>query len=141
MAHILIPVDGSDNALRAVDYAIAHRAAFEPIKISLLNVQPPIISGTVRMFIDKATIDNYYAEEGDAALHSASVRLEEAGISFVQEIDIGNVAESIADYAADHKCDQIVIGSRGMGSTKSWLLGSATTKVLHLAEVPVTVVK
>ncbi|RYH39130.1 MAG: universal stress protein [Alcaligenaceae bacterium] len=141
MAHILIPVDGSDNALRAVDYAVAHRAAFEPLRITLLNVQIPIVSGTVRLFIDRASIDNYYAEEGETALKPARERVEQAGVSFIQEVNVGHVAESIAKYAAQHQCDHIIIGSRGMGSTSNWLLGSITTKVLHLADVPVTVVK
>jgi nucleotide-binding universal stress UspA family protein len=33
------------------------------------------------------------------------------------------------------------MGSRGLGSVSSWFLGSVATRVLHLTELPVTLVK
>jgi len=51
------------------------------------------------------------------------------------------VAETIAEFAVSCGCDQIVMGTRGMGSLEGLLLGSITTKVLHLVRVPVTLVK
>ncbi|MFA4913686.1 MAG: universal stress protein [Alcaligenaceae bacterium] len=141
MPHVLIPMDGSTSALQAVEFVIQHRAMFEPLQVSLLNVQPGLLPEFARLLIGGATVDDYHIARGEVAFHSACVRLNLAHIPYGQEINIGHVAESIVEYAADHRCDHIVMGSRGLGSTGQWLLGSSTTQVLHLAEVPVTVVK
>ena len=47
----------------------------------------------------------------------------------------------IADSAEREGCDAIVMGTRGMGSIGSLMLGSVATKVVHLTKLPVTLVK
>jgi nucleotide-binding universal stress UspA family protein len=47
----------------------------------------------------------------------------------------------IAQYAKEKGCDQIVMGTRGLGTVQGLLLGSVATKVIHLANVPVMLVK
>ena len=73
---VLIPVDGSENALRAVRHIVDHRSQFcEPIEVHLLNVQPPIASGSVKMFISQQQLK-------EALEHSAKFfRPYEAGKS------------------------------------------------------------
>ena len=51
------------------------------------------------------------------------------------------MAETIAAYSNNCGCDQIIMGTRGMGSLEGLLLGSISTKVLHMVKVPVTLVK
>ncbi|MFL6719096.1 MAG: universal stress protein, partial [Burkholderiaceae bacterium] len=41
----------------------------------------------------------------------------------------------------EHGCDEIVIGSRGLGTIGSLLVGSVASKIIHLSEVPVVLVK
>jgi len=41
----------------------------------------------------------------------------------------------------DTECDAIIMGTRGMGSLANLVIGSVTTKVIHLVEVPVTLIK
>ncbi len=60
---ILIPVDGTESANRAVDYVVAaQRWLKETPRILLLNVQWKIASGNVKLFINQQTIDDYYRE-------------------------------------------------------------------------------
>ena len=51
------------------------------------------------------------------------------------------MAETIARVAADIDADEIYMGTRGLGSVASLFMGSVATKVLHLTELPVTLVK
>ena len=86
-------------------------------------------------------LQQFYQDEGLAALKSARDRLDAARIPYTFHIGIGEPAEIIAQYAREKECDQIIMGTRGLGSVGGLLLGSVAMKVLHLASVPVLLVK
>jgi len=139
---ILIPVDGSTNAQRAVDYAIKNIAALkEQPQLLLLNVQWNVASGNVKLFISQQTIDDYYREQGMAALHSARAALDAAALPYQYHISVGTPAEAIVQYADEQGVDQIVMGRQGQGGLQALLLGSVVNKVLHLATCPLVLVK
>jgi nucleotide-binding universal stress UspA family protein len=139
---ILIPVDGSANAQRAVDYVIKNIAALkETPQLLLLNVQWNVATGNVKLFINQKTINDYYREQGIAALQPARAALDAAALAYQYHISIGIPAEAIVQYANEQSADQIVMGRQGQGGLQSLLLGSVVNKVLHLAECPVLLVK
>ncbi|MGA7748620.1 MAG: universal stress protein [Gallionella sp.] len=139
---ILIPVDGSDYALHAVDYVAKNVAAFkETPQVLLLNVQWNVAAGNVKLFISQETINDYYREQGMAALQSARAALDAAVFPYQYHISVGTPAEAIAQYAHQQNVDQIVMGRHGQGGLQSLLLGSVVNKVLHLANCPVLLVK
>ena len=139
---ILIPVDGSANAQRAVDHVIKNIAALkEPPQMLLLNVQWNVAAGNVKLFINQQTIDDYYREQGMAALHPARAVLDAAALPYQYHISIGTPAETFVQYANEQGVDQIVMGRQGQGGLQALLLGSVVNKVLHLASCPVLLVK
>jgi nucleotide-binding universal stress UspA family protein len=142
MMKILIPVDGSANAQRAVDHVIKYIAALkETPQLLLLNVQWNVAAGNVKLFINQQTIEDYYREQGMAALQAARASLDAAGLPYQYHISVGTPAEAIAQYAHEQVADQIVMGRQGQGAVKTLLLGSVVNKVLHLANCPVLLVK
>jgi nucleotide-binding universal stress UspA family protein len=74
-------------------------------------------------------------------LNSAIEMTRAAGVRCTGEIQVGSAAKAVVDYANRAGCDAIVMGTCGMGAVGNLLLGSIATKVLHLARVPVTLVK
>ncbi len=142
MLKILVPVDGSKNAERAVTHAIEIVVnSKQPVQLHLLNVQVPIVSGDVKMFIKQEDLNAYYRDLADKALASSRQALDRAGVRYEHHIGVGQIAETVIDYAASKQCGQIVMGSRGLGSVSGLLLGSVAAKVIQLAQVPVTLVK
>lgn len=138
----LVPVDGSQGAERAVQYVIASAAWLsQPVQIYLLNVQWKVAAGNVKLFISQETINEHYREQGMAELAGARAILDAAGLAYEYHISIGNPAEAIVQYAREHKMDQVVLSKQADTGIQSWLLGSVVSKVLHLAECPVLVVK
>lgn len=139
---ILVPVDGSPGAERAVDYVIAAASLLkETPQIFLLNVQWSVASGNVKLFINPETINGYYREQGVAALAGARQKLDAAGLAYTYHVSVGTPAEAIVQYAKEQLVDQVTMGAQGQGTLTSLLLGSVVNKVIHLAAVPVLVVK
>ena len=140
MLKILVPVDGSACATKALEFVITRLAA-SGAEIHLLNVQDPMDA------VQKVTC--WTAEQcallqqqaGETALASARKQLEAAGVPYTAEVASGPVAQTIEDYARDWQCDLIVMGTRGMGAIGNLVLGSVANKVVHLSNLPVTLVK
>lgn len=142
MPRILLPVDGSDNALRAVRHIVEQKDGYQkPFELHLLNVQLPIASGVIKTFISKSQLDDYYRDEGLSALERARAELDAAHVPHQDHVSVGELAATILDYARDKNCDLIVMGTHGHSTFGGALLGSVAARVLHLAVVPVLLVK
>jgi nucleotide-binding universal stress UspA family protein len=142
MTKILIPVDGSDYSLKAVDYAAARaRESKSPVEVHLLNVQMQIASVNVKLFVSSESLESYYRDEGNRALEAPLARTKSAGLNVVPHIGVGDPAKIIMDYAVEKKADEIVMGSHGRGALSGAVLGSVAQKVVHLSSVPVVLVK
>lgn len=142
MPKILVAVDGSDNSGRVIDFLIKKSGWYgDSLEVQLLNVQMPIAGVNVKMFISNESLKEYYRDEGTAALKQAREKLDAARVPYAHHIGVGDPAEVIVDYAKSKGCEQILMGSRGLGSVSSLVLGSVATKVLHLTDVPVTLVR
>jgi nucleotide-binding universal stress UspA family protein len=139
MLNILVAVDGSENALQAVRHAVKLASANSDIRLHLLNVQPSLPSAATS-FVHADTVRSFHKEEGEKALKSAQELLKSAGVSYECHIAVGNQAEAIVEYAREKNCDQILMGTRGLGGLSNLLLGSVATRVLHLTDVPVTLI-
>ena len=68
-------------------------------------------------------------------------RLSEAGIRHAADVVMGDLAHTIVDQDKAKGCNLIMMGTRGMGSVASLLMRSVATKVIHLAGMPVMLVK
>jgi nucleotide-binding universal stress UspA family protein len=137
---ILVAVDGSDQALRAVRRAIDLTKLGQAAEIHLLNVQPAL-SGASVTFVDKPTRDDYHREEAEKALDGARRLLNEAGVGFVEHIGVGDAGPTICAFCKRLGCDQIIIGTHGVGAALQMVLGSVAQDVVRASKVPVTVVK
>ena len=139
MFKVLVPVDGSDNCARAIQFLIRRVGLCkEPVDIHLLNVQHPF-PGTVRGVREQA--GQHHQEEGAKALAGASKLLDAAGLKYTQHVNVGETAEIVAQFVKDKQFDEILMGTRGMSAAANMLMGSVASKVLHLVDVPVVLVK
>ena len=141
MTTILVPVDGSPSSLNAIKAALDWGKDLSDLSLHVLTVQPPILSGNVSRFVSPQVIKDYYQEEGQKALDAVAPLLEGSSIQKTQSVQVGPVAITIAEYAKTHKADYIIMGTRGLSPVSGLLLGSVTTKVLSLVDIPVTLVK
>jgi nucleotide-binding universal stress UspA family protein len=143
MLKMLICVDGSEAALRAVDFAVRKKDWYkDPVEIHLMNVQPPMPYGSsVSAAIGHDAVNKYHRDEALAALQPALQKLQAVGMAAAHHICVGDAAEMITDFAKEKGFDQIIMGTRGAGTTRGLMMGSVPTKTIHLSEVPVLLVK
>jgi nucleotide-binding universal stress UspA family protein len=143
MLKLLIPVDGSQSALRAVQYAINLAKADISLSVTLLNVyEEQVPYGAISAHVPHERLKEIEREYTDPALAEAEKLLQEAGIDYERELRVADdVAPMIAQRAEETGCDAIVMGTHGGGVLSHILMGSTTLKVLHLVKRPVTVVK
>ncbi|MCC7325531.1 MAG: universal stress protein [Burkholderiales bacterium] len=138
---ILVPVDGSAPSQQALRFAIDFTRRCGGTEIELLNVQAPIESGLVRAQLSARTIEEGLTGFGEDALQSSRALLDEAGIGYRAQVLIGRFGETICRHALDTGCEEIIMGSRGMGMFGNLMLGSVATQVVQAASLPVTLVK
>ena len=138
--NLLVPVDGSAGAERAVEYAITMSGWGLVDQIHLVNVQYPL-PGAVSTFVGSKAVSGYHHEEGMKELKAADAKLHAAKVPHDIHIVVGQPAETIATFCQELKCDAIVMGTRGHGKAVGLILGSVARDVIAKASAPVTVVK
>ena len=140
MLKFLVPIDGSETSARAAGHVVDKRAWYSaPVEVHLLNVQHPLPNDVSR-FIPQEEIKGFHHDAGIRALSAARAKLEAGAIDHVFHISVGEPAHLIAHYAKELGCDQIIMGSHGQGVAAD-AFGSVARRVIHLADVPVVLIK
>ena len=111
------------------------------MELHLLNVQEPADAPQLMRFRKTEEIEQAQLEHGASVLAPAKRQLDRAGLKYEAHVLIGEPAEKIAEFAKKGRFDKIIMGTHGRGGITGLLMGSVATKVLHLASVPVTLVK
>ncbi|SDN23030.1 universal stress protein [Alkalicoccus daliensis] len=135
---IVVPIDGSNHSLNALEYAVKAAESFRE-KILLVNVQQV---KDRNFYIDSPKMkpsDKVLEKEGETALQKA-VDFLESKVEYDTKIRIGVPSIEIANEARDQNASAIIMGSRGNGPVVSQILGSVSYGVLHLSSCPVTIV-
>lgn len=141
MRKILIPCDGSDNALRAVRYAASVAKDLSNVQLELLYVHDPMLLKVYADLFAQGTEHNRQADEANRILQSAKQILDTEGVPYQIHWRVGSPANEIAQHVHETHCDAIIMGTRGLGSVATVMIGSVATRVIHLVEVPVTLIK
>jgi nucleotide-binding universal stress UspA family protein len=147
---ILIAVDGSTYSQAAVN-EVARRPwpAGSSVKVISVMKLPFIPTAETRSLpeSDYSRLERAMRERASAAVTDAVERLRasnadrEAPLEITSEIIIGHPSEEILDQAEQWKADLIVVGSRGLGGFKRFLLGSVSQAVVQHAKCSVEIVR
>lgn len=140
MKSLLVAVDGSPCADRAVAFAIKMAKAVQGMKVILLNVQEQLERWYQHGLASDSSRE-HLKEQGQAQAAAARRLLDESGCSYEFLIIFGKPAETIVQVARDHGCSGIVLGTRGLTDLETVFIGSTSFKVVQLADTPVTLVK
>ncbi len=140
ITRILVPTDGSAEALEAAEYAAEIAHAFGAV-VTLLNVvDVPRIPQQFLKAPD-TQLRQELAEAGKAILALTQKTLSDAGIPATTELREGRPGDAIVLEAIQGRYDFIAMGSRGLAPSESMFLGSVSDHVARHAPCPVLIVR
>jgi nucleotide-binding universal stress UspA family protein len=139
---ILVPVDGSKNSLKAIQYAAKLAQDLRSkSSIVVISVHDDSSLSQVASYVGKKEVENYLIETSETQLKAAQKALAKSKVAHSFIIEIGHIAETILKVANKEKCDLIVMGSKGRSAIADLLLGSVAQRVTSKAKQPVVLVK
>lgn len=142
MLKILVAVDGSAHAQHAIEAAVRLQAQTKGLEAILVNVrQWPLLQGDLPP-LRYEEIEADQIRQQKALLESMRAGARRSGLELVSTLgEVGEPATEIVRVAQEKGVDQIVMGTHGRGAVGSLLMGSVAQRVMHLAKVPVVLVK
>lgn len=141
--HILIPVDGSPMAQKAVEKAVGLAQAFGSDVTLIYVIDPFPFTGLGSDFgYGQAEYLSAASAEADEATQAAQQVLRAGGVrAETMVVNAHSTWRGILDTATQVGADLIVMGSHGRHGLEKWVLGSVTQRVLSHAHLPVFVVR
>lgn len=139
---IFVPIDGSGCAERALKHAISLATRMGDCSIHIAHAhEAPLIYGEIAVYVPREKMERLQREQSEAIVEKAETVLKASGLAYQEEILVGPIAQTLTERAASLGCDAIVMGTHGATALGKLLLGSIATKVVHLSDIPVTLVK
>lgn len=142
MKKLLVPVDGSGAALRALKQAIALARMSPEASIHVVHAhEEPDIYGEIAVYVPRAKMEELQRSVSEGILAAAEAELRDSGVRYTKEVLVGRIGETIARHAERLRCDAIVMGRHGKTTVGDLFMGSVAMKVLHLTRLPVLLVR
>ena len=144
---ILVGIDFSNITETVVNSALFLGKTFNSEVCLFHVIEPPIIAIYEDPFL---SIDNEQVvieleeiliQKFKGELEKYKVRFDEAGVKAEAVVEVGNIVETILDYAENNNFDLIMLGSHREGLLERFILGSITERVLNKAKVSTLIVK
>lgn len=142
MKKFLVPVDGSNAALRALAAAVDLAKADAAASLHLVHChEEPLLYGEIAVYVPREKMAAAQNAHSEGILDRAAAELERSGVRYTREVLAGPIGPTIAAHADKLGCDAIVMGRHGKTTLSDLLVGSAAQKVLHASKLPVMLVR
>ena len=140
MIKILIPVDGSEQALLAVHHAIRLVEAGLKARFLVANVQEGANLYEMVVAHDPAVLEKVSADAAHEMMRSAVQRLQAAGVPVEQAVGSGDPAHVLVDIIEEQGCEAVIMCTHG-GGLRAAVMGSVSQAMVQRSPVPVTLVR
>lgn len=143
---VLVTLDGSELSEQALDYARQIVAAGgQLILLSVVDHPDVAVYSLYPVPVMESTEDTnaFVSNARQSArkyLDTQVEALKKAGLQADAQVEVGEPASTIVEYARERKVDAIVMSTHGRSGLSRWLFGSVTHKVLSAMPCPVLVI-
>ena len=137
---VLLAMDGSAPALRAVERLVTCRAWLGELEVHLVHVQEPLTWLEAVLPPHADVMRQWSAAAAEAATQAACESFTRAGIVHHLHLPVGDAPQEIARLAVHTNAELVALGTRGMGMAHHAFIGSVALKTAALSAVPVMMV-
>ncbi|BBM84186.1 universal stress protein [Candidatus Uabimicrobium amorphum] len=143
---ILVAIDKSDHSKKAIEHAKAIATKFDAEVVLYHSYQVPadLVDHQIMYNLD----DNYVQQMQDNlkkhyqdVLDEYKKGFDDANLKATTLLENGKAGANIIKAADSTNADFVIIGSRGLGSVRSVLMGSVSSYVLHHIKKPLLIVE
>ena len=138
---ILVPLDGSPLAEKALEHAVKLAKVFdsEIILFQVVHFMP--IYGSPEL-VAPLIVDEKQKEYAEKYMTGITRETEGKGLKVKSVVKTGQqVAVEVIDFAKEAGVDLIIMCTRGRSGISRWVLGSTAHKVLVRAETPILLLR
>jgi len=134
----IVGVDGSDNSLHALEWAIDQAVGRDVRLVLLATWTAPLM--TTGMFPEGIFVPDWHGLEQELAASTEALAAARArdGVTLEARVAQGSAAQLLID--AGREADLIVVGARGLGRVKGLVLGSVSQRCASHSSVPTAVI-
>ena len=136
--NILVAIDGSSSAQRALQHAIDLAEALHA-RLTIVTVASEVPGFAATAGLDTGVLEEAAEDEGVKRLREATDLVPQS-VSVTTILRHGSAARQILKVAKEGNYDLIVMGSRGRGRLASNVLGSVTADVHFATRLPMLVI-
>ena len=130
---ILVPVDGSKHSLEGIKVA-AHFAKAKNAETTIITIIPSVADIDLELSpSERDRLLESMKRRGEDVLKKAVELSKSRGVTKVNTVlsTAVSAAHEIVNFAEKEKIDLIVIGSKGLGATARFFLGSVAANVVR----------
>ncbi|MCB0032691.1 MAG: universal stress protein, partial [Anaerolineales bacterium] len=142
---ILVPLDGSETAERALAFAqkltSQENGQHELILLRVPVAEDAFIDGHIADVYPKQPLDNTAAEEAQTYLNQLKQQFESTDLIVQTLTTVGDIAGVILDTAVAEEIDLLIMSTHGRSALRLWMLGGVAERVLRNASCPVLSVR
>ena len=147
---ILIPIDGSTNSMKAIDYGIdlAEKYNSELLALHVLYSQSGFVfhKETVAGAITSSSLNELNLgakQEAEKWFEEINKKAERRNVKIKTEVvlTVISIVEGILTYAEKENINLIIIGSKGKSGWKKLIVGSVASGISTYAHCPILIVK
>ncbi|ELZ31398.1 UspA domain-containing protein [Halogeometricum pallidum JCM 14848] len=138
ISRILVPMDDSEMARRALEYALENHPE---AAITVLHVvgEPSLMGGAATALALEEDIEEAAEEHSKAVFEGARELAAEYDAQITTEVQMGHPARAILNRADDF--DAIVLGSHSGSLVDRLVVGNVAQKVVRQSPIPVIVAR
>lgn len=138
LSRVLVPMDGSEMAERALIYALENHPDASVTVLTVVG-EPTVMMGEAMSLAFEEDIDEAAKEKAKAVQERAREVAAEHDAEIDTTVAVGRPARAIVACAEDY--DTVVIGSHGGTVMNRLFVGNIAETVFRRSPVPVTVVR
>ena len=135
--NILVPLDGSKYSQKALIQACDIAKNYKSNLILVYVVDKPLSLN----LLDRKEYLGILRKFGEKTLIRGTKIAKEEGLDVTTIMKEGNITNEIVKLAKSKKCNLIIVGSKGLGATARFFLGSVSNKLANNSPCSILIVK